>query len=337
MAITPNIFEFAPSELSQDAFLCYLFSFGKSNYSQTQEYKLAHLFLEKLGIDEDVKDIKHQENHVDVLLITPSYVIILEDKTFSKEHSEQLKRYKENCENKYADKKIKLLYFKTGYTDIQEKDKFDKEVCIFDIEKIMALIKTYTGNDVIIKMWIENVGKIHEEITSANKGIQNIEDFGTYYNLPNMLQKDVYLDKLTKKLKANFEYAHWYRAGQGRTPHICFSDIYIPCPERCKIHFGVYIMFRKEAQIVVKQHFYIVQNDHRLRLREYKQYPQELTFLQEYKRKFQQSITKNGWEKKNENKDKLIILEKKIDNMASCTEDIKYICDKLSELKNAYS
>ena len=109
-------------------------SFGKSGYKDknTEEYKLAHSFLKELGVNEDIEEIKRQENHIDVLILTESYAVILEDKTFSKEHSEQLKRYNEICKSKYFDKKVKLLYFKTGYMDIQEKEKFENNVGVLE-------------------------------------------------------------------------------------------------------------------------------------------------------------------------------------------------------------
>ncbi len=341
MAIEPNIFEFATSELSQDAFICYLMSFGKSEYKDknNEEYKLARSFLKELSVEEDIKEINRQENHIDVLILTESYAVILEDKTFSKEHSEQLKRYNEICKSKYFDKKVKLLYFKTGYMDIQEKEKFNKdEVCILDIDVISKLMSEYSGNNTVVNMWKEHIEKINKDIAEAKKTITDVEKLNTYYELPNTngdtLQRDVYLDKLTKKFNEEFknkdedEKIYWYRAGQGRTPHICFQDTYFKCScsERCKIHFGIYIMFRNEPQIVVKQHFYTIPENHRLRLREYHKYSEELKSLQEMKHKFQQSIPSGaGWEKKNENKDKLIILEKKVSEVKECIENIKKI------------
>lgn len=333
MTIEPNIFEFATSELSQDAFICYLMSFGKREYKDknNEEYKLAHLFLTKLGVNEDIEEIKRQENHIDVLILTESYAVILEDKTFSKEHSEQLKRYNEICKSKYFDKKVKLLYFKTGYMDIQEKEKFENnEVCILDIDVISKLMSEYLGNNTVVNMWKEHIEKINKDIAEAKNTIEDVTQLDTYYKLSNedMLQKDVYIDKLTKRFKETFSDVYWYRAGQGRTPHICFQDTYFKCScsERCKIHFGIYIMFRNEPQIVVKQHFYTIPENHRLRLREYHKYSEELKALQEMKHKFQQSIPSGaGWVKKNENKDKLIILEKKVSEVKECIENIKKI------------
>lgn len=336
--IEPNIFEFATSELSQDAFICYLMSFGKSECKNTEEYKLAHSFLEHLKIGEDIKEIKRQESHIDVLILTKSHAIILEDKTFSKEHSDQLKRYEERCRDNYPDKEVKMLYFKTGYTDIQEKDKFEKnKIYIFDIDMIINLMNTYQGNNIIINMWKEHIEKIGKDIANANKTIEDIEKFDTYYKLSNMLQRDVYLDKLTKRFKKDFPEVHWYRAGQGRTPHICFQNKDIECPNgQYKIHFGIYIMFRSEPQIVVKQHIYTISDEYRLRIREYNNHPKELEYLQEMKHKFQETIPLNeGWEKKNENKDKLIILEKKVSNIKECIEDIKKLQEIINNIKRS--
>ena len=39
MTIEPNIFDFATSELSQDAFICYLLEFGKNKYKDRKENK----------------------------------------------------------------------------------------------------------------------------------------------------------------------------------------------------------------------------------------------------------------------------------------------------------
>ena len=339
MTIEPNIFEFATSELSQDAFLCYLLSLGKNEYKDknTKEYKLAHSFLKELNVKEDIEEIKRQENHIDVLILTQSYAVILEDKTFSKEHSEQLKRYEEKCKKDYPNKEVKLLYFKTGYTDIQEKDKFEeKGVYIFDIERITNLINNYSGDNIVVKMWKEHIEKINKDIAEAKETIVDVKQLDTYYKLSNKdtLQKDVYIDKLTKRFKETFNDVYWYRAGQGRTPHICFQDTYFKCSssERCKIHFGIYIMFRNKPQIVVKQHFYTIPEKYRLRLREYDKYSEELKSLQEMKHEFQRHIPSDeGWEKKNENKDKLIILEKKVSSMGECIKDIK----KLQEIINS--
>ncbi len=116
MTIEPNIFEFATSELSQDAFICYLLEFGKIKYKNKKEYECAKKFLHTCGIDEDVNKIHTQYKHIDVLVETENYLLIIEDKTYTNEHDDQIIRYVETLKNieEYNDKKIKVCYYKTG-------------------------------------------------------------------------------------------------------------------------------------------------------------------------------------------------------------------------------
>ena len=118
--VKPNIFDYATSELSQDAFLCYLLEFGMDKYKDLFpcEYDIAHRFLEKCGLPyvEKIIEIRKQEQNIDVLVITPSYLLIIEDKTSTKEHGNQIIRYVEKlkddsvlCSNRI----IKVCYLKT--------------------------------------------------------------------------------------------------------------------------------------------------------------------------------------------------------------------------------
>ena len=74
----PNIFDYATSELSQDAFICYLLAFGLDKYKKSypREFKIAHLFLEKCGIpaNEEILEIRKQYLNIDVLAVTSSHL-----------------------------------------------------------------------------------------------------------------------------------------------------------------------------------------------------------------------------------------------------------------------
>ena len=96
MTITPNIFDYATSELSQDAFICYFLSFGKKEFNGSKEYIAAHKFLRECGIEEDVKEIHTQYKHIDVLVETENYLLIIEDKTYTNEHGDQILHYVNN-------------------------------------------------------------------------------------------------------------------------------------------------------------------------------------------------------------------------------------------------
>ncbi|ASF40726.1 hypothetical protein CEH05_16825 [Halobacillus halophilus] len=100
----PNLFDYATSELSQDAFLSWFVSFASSEFKNS--YPLLHRasieFLAELFELHDLMlppiesiDIKKQFGSIDILIeINNQWAIMIEDKTFTKQHSNQLKRYR---------------------------------------------------------------------------------------------------------------------------------------------------------------------------------------------------------------------------------------------------
>lgn len=118
----PNLFDYATSELSQDAFLAWLIEWSDEKYKIVDEYlnqcavnfvniligKENSLIIEKVQVG-------RQWNNIDVwALINDKYFIVIEDKKGSKEHSNQLTRYAEISKNHYDNKDIEivLVYFK---------------------------------------------------------------------------------------------------------------------------------------------------------------------------------------------------------------------------------
>ena len=93
-------------------------------------------------------------------------------------------------------------------------------------------------------------------------------------------------------------------------------------------------MFRKETWIIVKEHLYNKRHNYRFKLYE-KEYSEHKDELNRLKNMLQQSIIKDGWEKKNEDKDKLIILKKKINNIANDIEDIKDLQEIINNIKKS--
>lgn len=105
---TPNLFKFATSELSQDAFIAWLLSWANPEYKAGND---KHKALNKIAIDiltlffqkagkklpsriENI-DVKRQVNHIDVLcVINGAYAVLIEDKVGTVQHSNQLMRYK---------------------------------------------------------------------------------------------------------------------------------------------------------------------------------------------------------------------------------------------------
>jgi hypothetical protein len=132
----PNIFNYATSELSQDAIICYILEWAKIENKAISEnlYNLGIKFINSLfdnfqKIDKpDIYhkiEIKKQYKNIDILcIVNDEYSIIIEDKTNTKNHSDQLKRYFDEIKKDFSNTKILPIYFKTGdqsnYDNVKE-------------------------------------------------------------------------------------------------------------------------------------------------------------------------------------------------------------------------
>jgi hypothetical protein len=121
----PNLFTFATSELSQDAFICWLASWADPSCRELNGplHKTATAFLDRLldaGKGPKVPEyrsieIHPQWNSIDVLIVVNGdTAIIVEDKTNTKDHSDPLRRYKEAAAQNYPKDRITAVYLKTG-------------------------------------------------------------------------------------------------------------------------------------------------------------------------------------------------------------------------------
>lgn len=146
--IGPNIFDYATKELSQDAFLAWLFKWAEEQYKD--EYKDVHdattKFIqeiinkynkkfEKTIIIDEIKtvDIYKQTDHIDLwIVINNSLNIVIEDKTYYKQHDNQLETYKQKVEkwcndkNKDIKQDYVLFYYKLGELEEEETAVCDK-------------------------------------------------------------------------------------------------------------------------------------------------------------------------------------------------------------------
>ena len=118
----PNIFNYATSELSQDAFICWLIEWSDIAHSDKDELlnTCASKFVKELiQVPSTYKiqsvEVGRQWYNIDVwALINNEYFLVIEDKKGTTEHSDQLKRYAEIAKEHYkkSDIAIKLVYFK---------------------------------------------------------------------------------------------------------------------------------------------------------------------------------------------------------------------------------
>ena len=170
-----NLFDFATSELSQDAFLCWSLNWlGVKEDTEDPYYKygkaMLDLFLGEYKKDtyKEVKVLK-QFNKIDVLVLFKDnndnqYALIIEDKTNTSEHNEQIKKYNEQLNDelskrhdiKYrnlAENQIYSTYVKTGIMYTDDKFKANESTVIIDINNLHDVISKHVGlckSDIIL-------------------------------------------------------------------------------------------------------------------------------------------------------------------------------------------
>ncbi|MCL4750452.1 MAG: hypothetical protein KJ015_09840 [Myxococcales bacterium] len=126
MTTRPNLFSFATSELSQDAFLCWLAALSTSDdreLSHAGRRFLAWLWESAGNSSVDPEHVKlvglpeRQVERIDVLLraevLGKPVTFLIEDKTHTSHHSGQLGRYRTAAEKRLP--QVVPIYFKTGY------------------------------------------------------------------------------------------------------------------------------------------------------------------------------------------------------------------------------
>ena len=175
----PNIFDYATSELSQDAFICYLLAFGMDKYKKAypREFKIAHLFLEKCGIPakEEILEIRKQYLDIDVLAVTSSHLLIVEDKTGTKEHSNQIVKYVKTLKNSAlsSGRKIKVCYLKTldyvrSYKSSDENILPQCDCCSLRRKDMLDLLKTNPENNLIFESFYSRLDSIEKRIKNCD-------------------------------------------------------------------------------------------------------------------------------------------------------------------------
>lgn len=162
-----NIFNFATSELSQDAVIAWILNWINEE-TNSKLYSLAVKLLESMGVSKDELQsgirIEQQYKHIDILIIIKAVnkAIILEDKVYTGEHDEQIAKYFEEIKNLSPidkewlgitdDVNISTVYLKTGYMY-----DYDKQV-VADIKingpQLYSILDGYQGESEILDSYI---------------------------------------------------------------------------------------------------------------------------------------------------------------------------------------
>lgn len=218
-----NLFQWATSELSQDAFICWLMSYAMEGAKQDASLKAcAQAFVRKfLQLKDEnaaivvnnierqvsVKDKEQKKRNIDVLLtVNGKYKIIVEDKTYTSEHDDQLQVYKDAITDLYPKHTVVGVYYKTGFqSDYEIVDKAGYcQIGLAEIVKLLGEYKDKTTN-VIFNDYCEYLTDLHTKAEQFKSlPIQNW-DWQQIYGFYNYLIKEKFLSKYGFN-KTNFDY-----------------------------------------------------------------------------------------------------------------------------------
>lgn len=174
----PNIFDYAPSELSQDAFICWLLSWSSPEAMTLNAalYEVSHRLLQAFfnkhnkSIPAHIEkcEVKKQYQSIDILvLINDSILIPIEDKIHSREHSDQLPRYLQLLkEEGHPEQNILPIYLQTGeqgdYKKVQESGFLH-----FSRADLLSILKTGADiNNEILNDYIAYLEEIDHQVQS---------------------------------------------------------------------------------------------------------------------------------------------------------------------------
>ncbi|TSI08307.1 PD-(D/E)XK nuclease family protein [Lysinibacillus sp. BW-2-10] len=174
----PNLFHFATSELSQDAFLCWLMSWAHQDY-QTIDKKLHVVAVDfikeiftlhnKFAPTIESIQIRQQFKGLDILvIINDEYAILIEDKTYTQDHSNQLIRYRAEIETAYPNLIQLPIYYKItdqgSYSSVKSAGYIP-----FNRRKALKVLEDGIHNgvqDTIFIDYYNHLKKIENEVTS---------------------------------------------------------------------------------------------------------------------------------------------------------------------------
>ena len=230
-----NLFNFATSELSQDAFFCWSLNWlAVKEDTEDPYYKygkgMLDLFLgeHKKDIYKEVEVLK-QFNRIDVLVLFKDnqdnqYALIIEDKTNTSEHNEQIEKYKNQLNDALSkDEKIGYknlpgaqiytAYVKTGI--MYSKDIFMKNTVdtVVDFDRLYSLLKAYSPeskepitSDIFLDYYhyLGENKKIYEEMIEKNLYVEALKtEYGRYYFLKKIFYEENGKMDLNYKDKTN--------------------------------------------------------------------------------------------------------------------------------------
>jgi hypothetical protein len=173
----PNLFDYATSELSQDAIIAWLLEWGNPGCKSLDlalyecSHEIIH-FLFRLHNKDcpdkiDKIEISKQSRSIDILcVINSDFAIIIEDKKGTKEHGDQLPKYiKDILGRNFQTEKIIPIYFQTHeqshYGDVESSG-----YKLFSREDILPILRRHTSPNNIFLDFRAKLEELHQMFLS---------------------------------------------------------------------------------------------------------------------------------------------------------------------------
>ena len=173
----PNIFSYATSELSQDAMIAWLLQWASPEYGEADPdlHRTGKEFVRLLaGKSDDFHiesvDVGRQWENIDIWAeINDNTFLIIEDKTGTTIHDDQLERYKISVKREYSGKRTDLCY---AYVKTSE----EPRSVLMSIEQsgfktisradILRCLNGYRGNDTLMVSYRKHLQGIEDSVMS---------------------------------------------------------------------------------------------------------------------------------------------------------------------------
>ncbi len=190
--VKPNLFYWATSELSQDAFIAWLLQWADPLNKKFDEKKheLGSVFLKnliQLQLPDYKKEIssvfvRRQYHNIDICAeINDDIFLIIEDKTFTSHHGEQLETYRRWGNDHYSGhnkRQVVCVYLKTGSETKASLEIIKRKgYAVFTRQMFLDTLKAKDTSSEIVKDFYENLMKVEKsESEFEGKKIQFWEE-----------------------------------------------------------------------------------------------------------------------------------------------------------------
>ena len=215
----PNIFNYATSELSQDAVICYLAAWADIQHKSDPMHEVGKEFIKALlaksGAVKEVKTIQiyRQEREIDVMILInhkeseQKAVIVIEAKTSTSQNSGQLKKNKKYIEGKYPSSEYEhfLIYYKTSNQlnlETIEENSY-KAFMRNDLLDFFETCKKYSVNNTVYLDYVDKINDIENQYNAWKLPIKEWQEHIEWYKSSNRYAWEGMFAQLEEQLKTH--------------------------------------------------------------------------------------------------------------------------------------